>query len=126
MAQTPNLLTETWTGPYGGVPPFDKVKIADFKPALEAAMARELAEIDAITANPAAPTFENTIAALEDSGRALNRVRTIYNIWGSNLSTPEFQAVETEMDPKLSAHGDKIAQNAALFARIEAVYNAPD
>ena len=121
-----NPMTQTWAGPYGGVPAFDKVKVADFKPALETAMARNLAEIDAITANKAAPTFENTIAALEDSGRMLNGVRNYYGIWGSNMSSPEFQKVEEEMDPKLSAHGDKISQNAALFARIETVYNSPD
>lgn len=126
MAQTTNPLTEKWTGPFGGVPAFDKVKIADFKPALEAAMAKNLAEIDAITANKAAPTFENTIAALEDAGRTLNDVQTYYNIWGSNMSTAEFQAVEEVMDPALSAHNDKINQNAALFARIEAVYNSPE
>jgi len=126
MAQASNPLLQTWTGPYGGVPAFDKVKVEQFKPALEAAMAKNLAEIDAITANPAAPTFENTIAALEDAGRSLNDVSTYYYIWGSNMSTPEFQTVEEEMDPKLSAHGDKITQNAALFARIEAVYNAPE
>jgi len=126
MAQASNPLLHKWTGPYGGVPAFDKVKVEHFKPALEAAMAQNLAEIDAITANKAAPNFENTIAALEDAGRALNDVQTYYYIWGSNMSTPEFQTVEEEMDPKLSAHFDKVNQNAALFARIEAVYNSPD
>lgn len=126
MAQATNPLLQKWTGPYGGVPAFDKVKVEQFKPALEAAMAKNLAEIDAITANKAAPTFENTIAALEDAGRGLNDVSTYYYIWGSNMSTPEFQKVEEEMDPKLSAHYDKINQNAPLFARIEAVYNSPD
>jgi peptidyl-dipeptidase Dcp len=125
MAQATNPLLQKWTGPYGGVPAFDKVKVADFKPALEAAMAKNLAEIDAITANTAAPTFDNTIAALEDSGRSLSDIGTFYGIWGSNMSTPEFQAVEEVMDPALSAHSDKINQNAALFARIEAVYNSP-
>ena len=126
MAQGANPMTQKWVGPYGGVPAFDKVKVADFKPALETAMAKNLAEIDAITANKAAPTFDNTIGALEDAGRMLNAVSTYYYIWGSNMSTPEFQVVEEEMDPKLSAHSDKVNQNAALFARIEAVYNSPD
>jgi peptidyl-dipeptidase Dcp len=125
MAQANNPLLQKWTGSYGGVPAFDKVKVADFKPALEAAMAKNLAEIDAITANKAAPTFDNTIAALEDSGRSLSDIGTFYGIWGSNMSTPEFQAVEEVMDPALSAHSDKINQNAALFARIEAVYTSP-
>ena len=118
------LLTE-WTGPYGGVPPFDKVKVEDFKPALEAAMAENLAEIDKIANNSAAPTFENTIAAMEKTGRTLSRVSTIFEIWGGNLSTPEYQKVEAEMAPVLAAFYDKINQNERLFKRVEAVYNSP-
>ena len=121
-----NPLTEKWAGPYGGVPAFDKVKIADFKPALEAAMAENLAEIESIAARNAAPTFENTIIPLEDSGRTLNRVNTVYGIWGSNMNNDEFAKVESEMDPKIAAHNDKIYQNEALFNRIEAVYNSPE
>jgi peptidyl-dipeptidase Dcp len=127
LAQTAdNPLTRPWTGPYGGVPPFDKVKVADFKPGLEAAMAEELAEVDKIADNPAPPTFENTIAALERAGRAGDRVQTIYSIWGGTLSTPEVRAVETEMEPRLSVHSDKILQNEKLFRRIETVYEARD
>jgi peptidyl-dipeptidase Dcp len=125
IAKTSPLL-EQWTGPYGGVPPFDRVKVSDFKPALEAAMAENLAEIDKITANKSKANFANTIAALERSGRTLERVRAIYDVWGSNLSTPEFQAVESEMEPKLAAFADKITQNEALFKRIENVYNSRD
>jgi len=88
-------------------------------------MAEQLAEIDAIAANPAPPDFGNTIAALDRAGRTLNRVSTIYGIYSSSLSTPEFQAVEREMAPKLAAHRDLIVQNAALFQRIEAVYESP-
>src|SRR5262245_49202305 len=119
-------LLEKWVGPYGGVPPFDKIKVADFKPALEAAMAEQLGEIDAIAKSTEAPTFENTIAALEQSGKTLDRVTTIYGIWSSNMNSDEFGKVEAEMDPKLAAHGDKITQNEALFKRIEAVYNSPE
>ena len=121
-----NPLTEKWVGPFGGVPAFDKVKIADFKPALEAAMAENLAEIAAIASNKTAPTFENTIVPLEDSARTLNRVQTIYGIWGSNMNNEEFSKVEEEMDPKLAAHNDRINQNEKLFKRIEAVYNSPE
>ncbi|WP_421933472.1 M3 family metallopeptidase [Phenylobacterium sp.] len=124
LAADADVLTTPWTGPYGGVPPFDKVKVADFAPAIEAAMAQELAEIDAIAANPAPPTFENTIAALERTGDAKNRVDTLYGIWSGTLSTPEMRAVEKVMAPKDAAHGDKILQNAPLFKRIEAVYEA--
>ena len=110
LDMAPNPLTTKWEGPYGGIPPFDKVKIEDFKPALEAAMAENLAEIDKITANKAAPTFENTIAALEKTGHTLERVSTIYDIWSSNMSTAEFEPIETEMAPKLAAFGDKISR----------------
>jgi peptidyl-dipeptidase Dcp len=122
-AQTP--LEMAWTGPYGGVPPFDKVNISDFKPALESAMDENRAEIKRIAENKAAPDFENTIAAMERSGKKLDRVQTIYSIWSSNMSNEAFQAVETEMEPKLAAFSDEITQNGPLFRRIEAVYNSP-
>ncbi|MGH9458421.1 MAG: M3 family metallopeptidase [Thermoanaerobaculia bacterium] len=120
-----NELLQDWTGPYGGVPPFDEVEVAGFEPALEAAMAENLAEIDRIAANPAPATFENTIAALERSGRTLERVATIYGVWSSTMNGPEFQEVEREMAPKLAAFSDQITQNTALFRRIEAVYESP-
>ena len=126
MAAETNPMLAQWTGPYGGVPAFDKVKVADFKPALEAAMAENLAQVDAIVANAAPATFENTIAAMEDSGRTLDAVGTYYGIWGGNLTTPDFQAVQTEMNPKLASFSDEITQNPGLFQRIEAVYNSPD
>ncbi|HEX8119159.1 MAG TPA: hypothetical protein VF521_17915, partial [Pyrinomonadaceae bacterium] len=125
-APAANPLLAEWAGPHGGTPPFDKVRVADFKPALEAAMAENLAEVDKIAADKSAPTFDNTIAALERTGAALDRVTTAYGIWSSNMSSPEFQAVQAEMNPKLAAFNDKITQNEALFKRIEAVYNSPD
>ncbi|HUR99775.1 MAG TPA: M3 family metallopeptidase [Pyrinomonadaceae bacterium] len=125
-APAANPLLEKWVGPYGGVPPFDKVKITDFKPALEAAMAENLAEIDKIASQEAPPTFENTIVALERSGDTLNRVQTIFGVWSSNMSSPEFEPIDAEMSPKIAGHFDKITQNDALFKRIEAVYNSPE
>jgi peptidyl-dipeptidase Dcp len=125
-ANEANPLTQEWAGPYGGIPPFDKVKISDFKPALEAGMAENLAEIDRITGNSNPATFANTIAALERTGSTLDRVSTVYFIWGGNMASPEYQTVQREMAPKLAAFGDKITQNEALFKRIEAVYNSPD
>ena len=89
-----NPLLEKWGGPYHGVPAFDRYQVAQFEPALEAGMAEQLAEIDKIAGDPAAPTFENTIAALERAGRTLTRVVSVYGVWSSTLSTPEFQAVE--------------------------------
>lgn len=124
LAAAPTPLTQPWTGPYGGVPAFDKVKVADFVPALTQAMAEERAEVDKIAAQTSKPDFENTIGALERSGQTGNRVGTYYGIWSGTLSTPAMRAVETEMEPKLAAHYDAILQNAPLFARIEAVYEA--
>jgi peptidyl-dipeptidase Dcp len=121
-----NPLLATWEGPHGGYPPFDKVRVEDFKPALEAAMAENLANVDRIAADTSAPTFENTIVALERASRTFDRVSTIYGVWSSTMSTPDFQAVEQEMEPKLAAFSDKITQNEALFRRIEAVYNSPE
>src|SRR6266446_4400698 len=122
----PNPLLTNWEGPYGGVPPFDRVQIALFKPALEAAMTENLAEVDKIANDSGAPTFENTIVAMERAGQTLDRVATIYSVWGSTMAGPEFQAVQREMAPKLAAFSDKINQNEPLFERIEAVYNSLD
>jgi len=120
----PNPLLADWTGPYGGVPPFNHVKVDYFKPALEAAMAENLAEIDTIAKDTRPPTFQNTIVAFETAGQTLDRVGTIYAVWGSTMAGPEFQAVQREMAPKLAAFNDKITQNEALFKRVEAVYNS--
>jgi len=123
IATASNPLLEKWSGPYGGVPPFDKVKITDIKPAMTAAMAEHLAEIDVIAKSKDAATFENTIAALERSGQSLDRVSTIYDIWTSNLNSKELEPIETEIEPMRASHGDKITQNSELFKRIETVYN---
>jgi peptidyl-dipeptidase Dcp len=117
-------LLAPWSGPYGGVPPFDKVRVFDFKPALVAGMKDELAEAERIANNPAAPTFENTIAALERSGRMLDRVNRIFRIYTSTLNEKDVQAVDEEMAPQLSAHADQIVQNDKLYKRIAAVYAA--
>ena len=119
-----NPLLAPWTGPYGGVPAFDEMELAALTPALETAMQRALAEIDAIASDPEAPTFENTILALEGSGRDLDRVITFYGIWRSNLSTPEFREIQGELAPKLAEYQSKILQNEALFERIRAVHDS--
>ena len=121
-----NPLLADWSGPSGGLPPFDKVRVADFKPALEAAMAENLREIDAIVNDSSPPSFENTLAMLERSGRTLNRVQTIFGVWSSSLSSPEFQRVAAQMDPKLAAFNDTISHNAKLFARVAAVRASPE
>jgi peptidyl-dipeptidase Dcp len=122
----PNPLLAEWAGPYGGVPPFDKVQVALFKPALEAAMSENLAEIDKIARQTSPPTFENTIVAVEQAGRSLDRVTTIYGIWSSTMSSPDFQLVQGEMAPRLAAFNDQITQNEPLFKRIETIYNSPE
>ena len=119
-----NPLLEKWTGPYQGVPAFDEYKVEQFEPALEAGMAEQLAEVERIAKDPAAPTFENTIAALERAGRTLSRVVSIYGVYSSTLATPEFQAVEQKMAPRLAAFQDRIFQNEPLWKRIAAVYEA--
>ncbi|GGK42055.1 MULTISPECIES: M3 family metallopeptidase [Flavobacteriaceae] len=120
---TNNILLQEWTGPYGGVPAFDKMNIADIKPAIEKGMELNLQEIDEITSNSEAPTFENTIVPLEKSGEALDRVFSYYGIWSSNMSSPEFRKIQSEMAPILSDFRSKISQNAALFQRIKTVYD---
>jgi len=125
-AADPNPLLSEWTGPFGGLPPFDQVKVEYFKPALEAAMAENLTEIDKIANDSAPPTFENTIVALEKAGQTLDRVGTVYAVWQSTMSSPDFQVVQREMAPKLAAFSDKITQNEKLFNRIETVYNSPE
>jgi len=117
-------LLAPWTGPHGGAPAFDKVKVADFKPALEAGIADQRAAVARIAANPAAPTFDNTIAALEDCSRPLDRAMAYFNVWTSTLNDKAMQAVEADMAPVLAASGDEVIQNAALFARVKAVYEA--
>ena len=121
-----NVLLAEWTGPYEGVPAFDKMNLADLKPALEEGMAMNLAEIDRIAANPEPASFENTIEAMENTGRDLGRVFTYWGIWIGNLSTPEFREVRREMAPKLAEFNSKVTQNAALFARIRAVYEGQE
>jgi peptidyl-dipeptidase Dcp len=123
-AKPGDVLLAPWTGPYGGVPPFDRVQVSDLQPALEAGMALQLAEIDRIANDPAAPTFDNTIAAMERTGRALDRTGAVYGIYSSTLNDEAVQAVEREMAPKLAAFNDRITQNAKLFERIAQVYEA--
>ncbi len=118
-----NILLTDWTGPFGGVPAFDRMELDALKPALESGMANQLAEIEAIASNPEPPTFDNTIVALERSGRALSRVSAYYEVWSSNMSTPAFRAVQGDMAPRLAEFESTITQNSALFARIQAVHD---
>jgi peptidyl-dipeptidase Dcp len=104
-------------------PPFDKIKDSDYQPALEAGIAQNIAENQAIADNPAAPTFENTIVAMEKSGQLVNRVQFVFNgVAGANIN-PALQKVQDEVAPKLAAMQDAIYLNSKLFARVEKIYN---
>ncbi len=122
----PGPLAVEWKGPHGGLPPFDQVQVSHFKPAFEKAIEAYRAETRAIAEQAAPASFDNTIAALERSGRALDRVQSVYGVWSSTMSTPDFRAVEQEMEPKLAALRDEVFQNERLFRRIEAVYESPE
>jgi len=121
-----NSLLKNWTGPYGGVPDFTAYKVSDFQPAIEFAIREKLEEIDAIANNSEKPTFKNTIEALELAGEKLDRIHAVYGIYRSNLSTPEFNAVDTEMSPKLAEINDKLYQNDRLFSRIDTLYKSDE
>jgi peptidyl-dipeptidase Dcp len=125
-ASAGNPLTAEWSGPYGGVPPWDRVRADLFPAAFEAALAEHRAEIEAIANREEPPTFENTLAAMERSGQTFDRVIRLFNVMRDNMSTPEYQAVDLEWQPRLSAHSDLIAFNQLLFRRIEAVHQARD
>ncbi len=104
-------------------PPFDKIKDEDFQPAIEAGMAQQQAEVQAIADNPEAPTFENTLVALEKSGQLLDRVTAAFNgVTGANTNDT-LQKVRSIEAPKLAAHRDFIFLNSKLFARVDAIYN---
>ena len=105
-----------------GLPPFDRIKDADFLPAYEAGMAEQLREVAAIAANSAVPTFENTSLALERCGRTLDRVRSAFINLNASNSDEAMQKLETELAPRLAAHQDAIDLNTALFARLERLY----
>jgi peptidyl-dipeptidase Dcp len=103
-------------------PPFDKIKDEDYQPAIEAGMAQQQAEIQAIADNPAPPTFDNTIVAMEKSGRLFNRALAAFEgVTGANTN-PTLQHVETVEAPKQAAHQDFIYLNTKLFARVAAIY----
>ena len=120
--RTNPFLTE-WDTPFG-IPPFDKIEVSDYIPALKAGIEQQNKEIDAIVSNPEAPTFENTIAPLELSGEILAKVSgVLYNVSETDRSDA-LDAVLDEAIPMLSEHSDNISFNKALYNRIAAIYNA--
>ncbi|MBE0370217.1 M3 family metallopeptidase [Pseudoalteromonas aurantia] len=121
-----NVLLQEFSGPFQGVPQFDKMNLVDLKPALEMGMAEHLADVDKIANNPASPTFDNTIAELERAGKSLDRVFTYYGIWRNNKSSAEARELQKEIAPKLSVYDSKIIQNSKLFNRVKAVFNSDE
>src|ERR1700730_6954920 len=117
-----NPLLKESTLPYH-YPPFNKIKDEHFTPAIEAGMREQLKEVDAIANNSEKATFENTVVALERTGRLLDRAETTFSNLNSCNTNPALQKIETEMAPKLSAHRDAIHLNAKLFARIQELYD---
>ncbi|QWC55896.1 dipeptidyl carboxypeptidase II [Erythrobacter sp. 3-20A1M] len=107
-------------------PDFRQISEDDYVPAFEQGMAIHQAEVDAIANNPAAPTFDNTIVALETSGRMLNRVATVFFALTGTNTTDRLDQINTDISPKLSAHSDSISLNPALFARVQALYDRRD
>ena len=118
-----NPFMQEWDTPYG-IPPFDKIKIEHYMPAIKAGIAEQEAEIKAIVDNPAAPTFENTVAALELSGNLLSKVTgVLYNL-SETENSPEMEALIEEATPLQSQHSDNIYMNKKLYERVAAIYNA--
>ncbi|MCB0780062.1 MAG: dipeptidyl carboxypeptidase II, partial [Flavobacteriales bacterium] len=123
--RTVNPLLEASDLPFGA-PRFDRIREADFRPAIEEAMSRQLAEVEAIVSAPEAPTFENTIVALERCGQDLGRAASVfYNLTGS-ATNDELQAIKADLAPKLAEHRDAISLNEGLFARIKDLYDRRD
>ena len=105
------------------LPPFDRIRDADYRPAFEAGMDEQLGEVSAIAHNSAPPTFANTILALERAGRLLDRVETTFSNLNACNTDPQMQQIDTDMAPRLTAQRDAIHLNAALWSRVDALYN---
>ncbi len=118
-----NPLLQPWTADFE-LPPYADITTVHFLPAMEAAMAQHLAQIDEIAANTAAPTFDNTIAALEQTGHQLDRVASVFYSLAGTDTDDEIQAIERELSPKMAAHMSAISLNQDLFERVDKLYDA--
>lgn len=119
-------MLKPWTGPYGGVPPWDRVRPDEFIPAFDTAIALATEEIEAIANDPEEANFANTFAALEKAGEPLERLETLFGVYASNLNLGPIPDIERTVAPKLSAYSDRVTQNEKLFARIAAVYQGDE
>jgi len=133
MAQTQTIsdadveaLLAEWTGPYGGVPPWDEIRPERFKPAFDRAAKSFLNEVEAIANNSDPATFENTLVAFEKAGKPLDRVRTLFSVMTSNMNSPQYQELSSVIRPMLSAVSDTIFFNGTLFARVAAIHKQGD
>ncbi|MDO3698869.1 M3 family peptidase, partial [Curtobacterium flaccumfaciens] len=113
------------TLPYA-LPPFGDVRLEHYRPAFEAGMAEQRAEVEAIATDPHAPTVENTLVALERSGQLLTRVSHVFFTLSSADSTPELHDLEAEVSPLLAAHRDAITLDSRLYARVQEVLNGAE
>src|SRR3954453_2694718 len=120
MSQNNPLLAE-WSAPFG-VPPLDAIEAEHFPPAFEQALAAHRQEIGAVAGSPAEPDFDNTVAALERSGRLLTRVSNVFYVLAGAHTSDAIQAIERDMAPKLARHWNEIHLNEALFARLDALH----
>jgi peptidyl-dipeptidase Dcp len=125
IADAQNPLRGDWTGPFG-LPPFGAVAPEHFRPAFDAALAAHRAEIETVANDPAAPTFDNTIAALERGGRDLDRVASLFQVLAGANTNDAIEAIEREMSPVLARHANAIYLNAKLYARIADLYSRRD
>ncbi len=123
---TDSILLKPWTGPFGGVPPWNQVQPSEFDVAFAIAMEISKNDINKIADNPEPPTFENTLVALEKEGDTLTRLGSIFGVHASNLNTGPMPDIQKSVMPKLAGFEDWVTQNGKLFARIEAVYNSPE
>jgi peptidyl-dipeptidase Dcp len=123
LATSLDPLLSPWTGDHGGVPRFDLIKIENIKPALFKAMDLKRADIQNITSQIEAPTFENSILAYENAGRPYTRVNRFFDIYTSSMNDKTMQGIESELKPAISKFEDEVIQNDALFQRIKAVYD---
>ena len=121
MTDHSNPLLQDWQAPYQ-LPPFEQIRCEHFAPAFAALFEQHLAEINALAENPAAPTFDNTVAAFEAAGAELDLVRLTFENLCASESPPALQAVEREMAPLLAAHDSKVAMHAGFFARLDTVH----
>ncbi|MDO1558935.1 M3 family metallopeptidase [Brevundimonas sp. 2R-24] len=119
-------LLQPWTGPYGGVPPWDQVTAAKLREAILEGIEIQRAEYAAIANNPEPPTFENTRVAMERAGDALGRATTLMGVMTQNIGGAEYDALRAELAPILSQAGDEITFNTRLFDRIRAVHETAE